>query len=115
MSDEEDSTHRRLRRLEGLQQRAATKGEEMHRRLDHHESCLRSELGLDSDSPGNVNRRATDVADLVDQHDKILRGEGTEIGLIGWYQIMRRTWWGAIAAVGTLIGYIAGVIFPVGN
>lgn len=73
---------------------------------------LRSELGFDSESAGNINRRMTETWEIVRAHEKLLRGEGDQLGLVGWVQVLRRTWWSAVVALGTLSGYVLGSVFP---
>lgn len=93
--------------------------EELSRKqLDTHDlavrvvTYLRSELGYESDAPGNINRLMSETWQRVCTHEKLLRGEGDQLGIVGWVQVLRRTWWGAMVALGTLSGYIAGSVFP---
>ncbi|MEM8864065.1 MAG: hypothetical protein AAGF31_00800 [Planctomycetota bacterium] len=85
------------------------------RKLDNVIAFLRSELGYQSESKGNVNRHALETHAQVQEHDRILRGEGDKPGLIGWNQLFRNSWWMGVSAILTLAGYILGSTFPLGN
>lgn len=76
-------------------------------------SYLRSELGYESESPGNVNRLMAETWQMVSGHERLLRGEGDQLGMVGWVQLLRRTWWGVLVALGTVTGYVVGSVFPI--
>ncbi|MEM6507726.1 MAG: hypothetical protein AAF711_19995 [Planctomycetota bacterium] len=73
---------------------------------------LRSELGYDTDAVGSVNRRLSEAHRMIQLHESLLRGERDELGLIGWVHLLRRTWWAALVALGTLTGFVVGSLFP---
>lgn len=69
-------------------------------------SYLRSELGYQSETPGNINRRAEETWQLVQDVDTTLRGVGGELGLAGWIAVIRRTWIALVALLGAAVGYL---------
>ncbi|MEM9187013.1 MAG: hypothetical protein AAGB00_11005 [Planctomycetota bacterium] len=91
----------------------------MRKQIDTHEivvrisAYLKSELGFDSDAQGSVNRLMSETWQKVCGHERLLRGEGEQIGIVGWVQLLRRTWWGVLVALGTLGGYVVGSVFPI--
>jgi len=69
-------------------------------------SWLRSELGYDSESEGNVNRRLQETHDIAAETLKLLRGEGTEMGIIGRVAVLTKSWNVLLCSVTALAGYI---------
>ena len=84
------------------------------RNLEHrHErlcSWLRSELGFDSESEGNVNRRLQETHDLAAETLKLLRGEGNQMGIIGRVEVLTKSWNVLLCSVTALAGYIIRLI-----
>lgn len=81
------------------------------RRLEtqHDRLCawLRSELGYDTESEGNVHRRLQETHEVASETLKLLRGEGTNMGLIGRVEILTKSWNVLLCAVTAFVGYIA--------
>ncbi len=77
--------------------------EQRHDRLC---SWLRSELGYDSESEGNVNRRLQETQDIAAETLKLLRGEGNQMGIIGRVEVLSKTWNVLLCSVTALAGYI---------
>ena len=73
---------------------------------------MRSELGFDSETAGNINRLGTETFQLVMQHNGILHGSSGKPGLIAWVGAMTSTWWIVISATIGLASYILGMTFP---
>ncbi|MEM8865628.1 MAG: hypothetical protein AAGF31_08820, partial [Planctomycetota bacterium] len=96
MSDERQAS--RTDSLFDSQQELRAEGAVQQRILDNVVSFLRSELGYQSESTGNVNRHAAETHRQVQEHDKILRGDGDRPGLIGWNQLFRNSWWMGVSA-----------------
>ena len=38
--------------------------------------------------------------------DQALRGQGDEMGLVGWMMVLRRTWIAMVALLGAALGYL---------
>ena len=66
---------------------------------------LRAELGYDGDVPGNLRRQMEENSQMIRTIDHTLRGQGDELGLVGWMMVLRRTWITMVALLGAAIGY----------
>ena len=78
-----------------------------HDRLD---TWLRVELGYDMESEGNVHRRLQETHAIAAETLKLLRGEGSNLGLIGQVEILTKSWNVLLCAVTALIGYVARLL-----
>lgn len=76
--------------------------------LERITSFLRSELGYDSDTKGNLNQHGDELWKQVQTHETLFRGEGSQPGVLSWIHFFKRTWLGVIGGVCTLLGAIAG-------
>lgn len=74
--------------------------------LVHVISYLRSELGYDSDAPGNLPRHVQENYRMIRTIEDTLRGTGDELGVVGWISIFRRTWITLVALLGAAAGYV---------
>jgi hypothetical protein len=66
---------------------------------------LRAELGYDGDAPGALRRQLEENSRMIHAIDQTLRGQGDELGLVGWMMVLRRTWITMVALLGAAIGY----------
>jgi hypothetical protein len=66
---------------------------------------LRAELGYDGDAPGSLRRQVEENSKMIRTIDQTLRGQGDELGLVGWMMVLRRTWIAMVALLGAAIGY----------
>ncbi len=69
------------------------------------ESYLGHELGYASDDPGHLKQAVKENSRMITDMNAILRGQGEEIGLVGWVSILRRSWITLVALIGTAFGY----------
>jgi len=67
---------------------------------------LRAELGYDGDWPGNLRRQLEENTAMIRTMDQTLRGQGDELGLVGWTQVLRRSWITMVALLGAALGYV---------
>ncbi|QDT01282.1 hypothetical protein [Adhaeretor mobilis] len=74
--------------------------------LVHVVSYLQSELGYDSELPGNVPRHIKENYQMIRNIEDTLRGTGGELGVVGWISIFRRTWITLVALLGAAAGYM---------
>lgn len=80
--------------------------QQLEMRHDRLASWLRSELGYDSQTEGNVNRRLKETHAVAAETLKLLRGEGSDMGLIGRVEVLSKSWNVLLCAVTALAGYI---------
>lgn len=69
-------------------------------------SWLRSELGYDTESSGNVKRLMSEAHRIAVDNQKILRGDGDKVGMVGKFDVIFRTWQGLLTALALLGGYV---------
>lgn len=69
-------------------------------------SWLRSELGYDSDSPGNVNRHMNETDRKASEALNLLRGEKDQIGIVGKVELLFKSWHVLLSVITLLAGYI---------
>jgi hypothetical protein len=69
-------------------------------------SYLRAELGYDGEAPGSLRRQVEENANMIRMFDQTLRGQGDELGLVGWMMVLRRTWITMVALLGAAFGYL---------
>ncbi|MEQ8838298.1 MAG: hypothetical protein RID07_15945 [Lacipirellulaceae bacterium] len=74
--------------------------------LVHLISYLRSELGYDSESQGNLPRHVQENYRMIRNIEDTLRGTGGDLGVVGWISIFRRTWITLVALLGAAVGYV---------
>src|SRR5688572_13891988 len=67
---------------------------------------LRAELGYDGETPGSLRRQIEENATMIRTIDQTLRGQGDELGLVGWMMVLRRTWITMVALLGAALGYV---------
>jgi hypothetical protein len=67
---------------------------------------LRAELGYDGEGPGSLRRIVEENAEMIHAIDQTLRGQGDDLGLVGWMVVLRRTWIAMVALVGAAMGYL---------
>jgi hypothetical protein len=67
---------------------------------------LRAELGYDGETPGSLRRQIEENATMIRTIDQTLRGQGDELGLVGWMMVLRRTWITMVALLGAALGYL---------
>lgn len=67
---------------------------------------LRAELGYDGEYAGNLRRQVEENAMMIRTIDGALRGQGDELGLVGWMMVLRRTWIAMVALLGAAAGYL---------
>jgi hypothetical protein len=67
---------------------------------------LRSELGYQTEQPGNLRRQIEEHELMISAIESTLRGAGDELGLIGWVMVLRRSWITIVALLGTALGYL---------
>jgi hypothetical protein len=67
---------------------------------------LRAELGYDGEMPGSLRRQIEENATMIRTIDQTLRGQGDELGLVGWMMVLRRTWITMVALLGAALGYL---------
>jgi hypothetical protein len=79
---------------------------EIETQLVHLAAFLRSELGYQSEAPGNLRRQIEEHAQMIATIDNALRGRGDELGLVGWMMVLRRTWITMVALLGAALGYL---------
>jgi hypothetical protein len=79
---------------------------EIETQLVHLAAFLRSELGYQSEAPGNLRRQVEEQARMIATIDQALRGQGDELGLVGWVMVLRRTWITMVALLGAALGYL---------
>jgi hypothetical protein len=66
---------------------------------------LRHELGYQTDAPGSLRRQLEENTAMIRAIDQTLRGQGDELGLVGWMMVLRRTWIAMVALLGMALGY----------
>jgi hypothetical protein len=71
---------------------------------------LRAELGYGTESEGNVHRRLQETHAVASETLKLLRGEGSNMGLIGRVEILTKSWNVLLCAVTALVGYLARLL-----
>ena len=47
--------------------------------------------------------------------DQTLRGQGDELGLVGWMMVLRRTWITMVALLGAALGYLMNDVMDAVN
>jgi hypothetical protein len=67
---------------------------------------LRAELGYDGESVGGLRRQLEENTTMIRTIDQTLRGQGDELGLVGWMMVLRRSWITMIALLGAALGYV---------
>jgi hypothetical protein len=67
---------------------------------------LRAELGYDGESVGNLRRQLEENTVMIRTIDQTLRGQGDELGLVGWTMVLRRSWITMVALLGAALGYV---------
>jgi hypothetical protein len=67
---------------------------------------LRAELGYDGERPGSLRRQVEENTHMLEAIDQTLRGQGDELGLVGWMMVLRRTWLAMVALLGAALGYV---------
>lgn len=84
------------------------------RRLEtqHDRLCawLRAELGYDTESEGNVHRRLQETHEVAAETLQLLRGEGSNMGLIGRVEILSKSWNVLLCSVTAFVGYLARLL-----
>ena len=89
---------------------------EVETQLVHLAAYLRNELGYQSDAPGGIRRQIEENSAMIRAIDVTLRGQGDELGLVGWMMVLRRTWIAMVALLGAALGYLANdVMDAIGN
>lgn len=89
---------------------------ELETQLVHVVAFLRSELGYQTELPGNLRRQLEEQEQMISAMDNTLRGAGDELGLIGWVVVLRRSWITLVALLGTALGYFLNdVVHSMGN
>lgn len=80
--------------------------------MQHDRLCvwLRAELGYDTESEGNVHRRLQETHAVAFETLKLLRGEGSNMGLIGRVEILTKSWNVLLCALTALVGYLARLL-----
>jgi hypothetical protein len=76
---------------------------------------LRAELGYDGEMPGSLRRQIEENATMIRTMDQTLRGQGDELGLVGWMMVLRRTWITMVALLGAALGYLMNDVMDVVN
>ncbi|MBA3483869.1 MAG: hypothetical protein H0T51_18850 [Pirellulales bacterium] len=76
---------------------------------------LRAELGYDGDAPGSLRRQIEENATMIRTIDQTLRGQGDELGLVGWMMVLRRTWITMVALLGAALGYLMNDVMDAVN
>jgi hypothetical protein len=66
---------------------------------------LRGEMGFQSAAPGSLRRQVEEHSQMIRTIDHTLRGQGDELGLVGWMMVLRRTWITMVALLGAALGY----------
>ena len=67
---------------------------------------LRAELGYDGEQAGNLRRQLEENTAMLRTIDQTLRGQGDELGLVGWTMVLRRSWITMVALLGAALGYV---------
>jgi hypothetical protein len=67
---------------------------------------LRAEFGYDGDGPGGLRRELQENTAMIRTIDQTLRGQGDELGLVGWTMVLRRSWITMVALLGAALGYV---------
>src|SRR5688572_22901048 len=67
---------------------------------------LRAELGYDGEHIGNMRRQVEENTAMIRAIDQTLRGQGDELGLVGWTMVLRRSWITMVALLGAALGYV---------
>jgi hypothetical protein len=67
---------------------------------------LRAELGYDGEHAGNLRRQLEENTVMIRAIDQTLRGQGDELGLVGWMMVLRRSWITMVALLGAALGYV---------
>lgn len=96
MSDEEKDCAKRLREFE------------TQMRMLH--AWLRSELGYNSESEGNVKRLMNETHEKATEAIDLLRGTGSDTGIIGKVDLLFRSWYVLLSLVTALGGYIVRMV-----
>jgi hypothetical protein len=77
---------------------------------------LRAELGYDGESVGHLRRQLEENTAMIRTMDQTLRGQGDELGLVGWMMVLRRSWITMVALLGAALGYVMNDLMDaVGN
>jgi hypothetical protein len=79
---------------------------ELETQVVHVVAFLRSELGYQTELPGNLRRQVEEHDAMISAIDNTLRGAGDELGVIGWMMVLRRSWITIVALLGTALGYL---------
>ena len=79
---------------------------EIETQLVHLGAYLRHELGYQTDAPGSIARQLEENTAMIRAIDQTLRGQGDELGLVGWMMVLRRTWIAMVALLGMALGYV---------
>ena len=74
--------------------------------LAHQAQFLRQELGYQSDRPGRLQQLMIENQQVIREIDRTLRGSGDELGLVGWINVIRRTWLALVALLAAACGYV---------
>ncbi|MBX3431791.1 MAG: hypothetical protein KF847_00435 [Pirellulales bacterium] len=74
--------------------------------LAHQAQFLRQELGYQSDRPGRLQQLMIENQQMIREIDRTLRGSGDELGLVGWINVIRRTWLALVALLAAACGYV---------
>jgi hypothetical protein len=67
---------------------------------------LQGELGFQSDLPGALRGQVLENRARIRDLEDTLRGRGGEMGLVGWNNVLRRTWITLVALLGAALGYV---------
>lgn len=80
--------------------------QELETQIVHLAAYLRGELGYQADAPGSLRRQLEENTAMIRAIDQTLRGQGDELGLVGWMMVLRRTWIAMVALLGMALGYV---------
>lgn len=80
------------------------------RQLERISSWLRSELGYDSESQGNVNRLMNQAHDKADEALSLLRGKDDQMGIVAKTELLFRSWHILLSVIAALGGYIVRMV-----
>jgi hypothetical protein len=67
---------------------------------------LRAELGYHGEGVGHLRRQLEENTAMIRTMDQTLRGQGDELGLVGWTMVLRRSWITMVALLGAALGYV---------
>ena len=85
----------------------------IHAELAQQAQFLRQELGYQTDQPGHLRQLMIENQQLVREIDRTLRGAGDELGLVGWVNVIRRSWLALVALLGMASGYVVNDVVDV--